>query len=80
MSTCQCMYAYIPYLIEHTYAYVYYTPIYSTLSYAYTLYTYYLTLVYIGDVDTPEVIWSSALRRHLVEMVDIHLGKRRGSV
>lgn len=27
-----------------------------------------------GDYDTPEVIWNSKLRHHLVEMIDQHLG------
>lgn len=30
--------------------------------------------VLTGDFDTPEVIWNADLRRHLVEMVEAHLG------
>ncbi|RYH32347.1 J domain-containing protein [archaeon] len=30
--------------------------------------------VQTGDFDTPEVIWNAELRRHLVEMVEAHLG------
>ena len=30
--------------------------------------------VFIGNVDTPEVIWTFAMRKHLIEMVRQHLG------
>ena len=30
--------------------------------------------VFVGTYDTPEVIWDSSLRQHLIEMIDIHLG------
>jgi hypothetical protein len=30
--------------------------------------------VHTGEFDTPEVIWNASLRRHLVEMVEQHLG------
>jgi len=32
------------------------------------------TEVFIGDFDTPEVIWSSDMRKHLIEMIRQHLG------
>jgi DnaJ family protein C protein 13 len=31
--------------------------------------------IFTGDFDTPEVIWNSELRRHLVELIDQHLGE-----
>lgn len=31
--------------------------------------------VFTGDFDTPEVIWNANLRRHVVEMIDQHLGE-----
>jgi hypothetical protein len=30
--------------------------------------------VHTGDYDTPEVIWNAELRKHLVEMIELHLG------
>jgi hypothetical protein len=30
--------------------------------------------VYTGEFDTPEVIWNAELRRHVVEMIDLHIG------
>ncbi len=30
--------------------------------------------VFTGDFDTPEVIWNADLRRHVVEMIDQHIG------
>lgn len=30
--------------------------------------------VFTGDFDTPEVIWNAELRKHTVEMIDIHIG------
>lgn len=30
--------------------------------------------VFTGEFDTPEVIWKASLRRHVVEMIDLHIG------
>jgi len=32
------------------------------------------TEVFVGDFDTPEVIWNFQMRKHLVEMIQQHLG------
>lgn len=31
--------------------------------------------VFTGEFDTPEVIWNATLRRHVVEMIDQHIGE-----
>jgi hypothetical protein len=31
-------------------------------------------IVFTGDFDTPEVIWNAEVRRHMVEMIDQHVG------
>jgi len=31
-------------------------------------------IIFTGDFDTPEVIWNADLRRHMVEMIEQHLG------
>lgn len=31
-------------------------------------------IVFTGDWDNPEVIWNASLRKHMVEMIDQHLG------
>ena len=33
--------------------------------------------VFVGDVDSPEVIWTTEMRKHLIEMVHQHLGDFR---
>ena len=34
--------------------------------------------IFTGDFDTPEVIWNAGLRRHVVEMIEAHLGNFAG--
>jgi len=29
--------------------------------------------IFLGEFDTPEAIWSSAMRRHLIERIALHL-------
>lgn len=31
-------------------------------------------IIFTGDFDTPEVIWNAELRKHMVEMIEQHLG------